>query len=165
MMALSPELQQTLSQFLRDTAQVFNDLDEEALRAHTTPAARPSTSSTVNAMRVEYENALQAVGLVEEVSDTVEKIWDLDPSWAEQILKQHKSPFLSQTELGCWLSVNRPSHPNGYSKINLRNTRRPGRTTELIGCQPYLHQLAIVAGGRGVQLLSTCRGNYEVFAS
>jgi hypothetical protein len=162
MMALPPELQQTLSQFLRDTARVFN---EEVLRVHTTPAARPSTSSTVNAMRVEYENALQAVGLVEEVSDTVEKIWDLDPSWAEQILKQHKSPFLSQTELGCWLSVNRPSHPNGYSKINLRNTQRPGRTTELIGCQPYLHQLAIVAGGRGVQLLSTCRGNYEVFAS
>ncbi len=59
------------------------------------------------------------------------------------------------------------AHPNGYQKINLRNTpqplgdlTQPGRT---IGSQPFVHQIAIVAQGNGPLLRATAEGQgYEV---
>ena len=127
-------------------------------------ADRPSTSGTVNDLRGQLQDALdQDARAQADVSETAENIWDLDPAWVTRLLKEHRS-LARGGPLGCWESNSTAAHPNGYCKINLRNTNRPGRNPNRIkiGCQPFSHQLAIVAKGLGQSLLITCDGEYEV---
>lgn len=113
----------------------------------------PTSSPSHELAREAIDQALTDAGLaVADLSVTVEKIYDLDPQWVIERLISARTQVTP--ELGCWLTDNVPAHPNGYTKFNLRNTRHPS-THELIGCQPFIHQLAVVAGGRGVQLLNT----------
>lgn len=114
--------------------------------------------------RSQYAHALETAGLqAPSVSATLEQVWDLDPAWVLGRLQERRSPSLEAgSELGCWLSEKEPSHDAGYTKMNLRNTLRPGGSGVLIGCQPWLHQLAVIAGGRGACLLNTTDGSHEV---
>lgn len=143
-----------------------------ALRTGTT-AARPPTTDSINDLRLAFDNELTQTGQLvseDETSTTVEAIWDLPPDWVMSRLEndatqhQQASPYFSSVVTSCWLAGNAPAHRNGYQKKNLRNSLRPGHNVppqrRLIGCQPWLHQLAIVAKGQGVQLTLTAGENH-----
>lgn len=161
--ALPPQHRNTLHEFWRQVRHGFDDLDEQIrVLQHDPqprPASRPSTSASVNNLREEFQVALDNEALQQqEASRTVEKIWDLDPTWVHNNLTKTR---VVSGAFGCWTSSNVEAHPSGYGKVNLRNTKRPG-TNEKIGCQPFIHQLAIVAKGQGQNLLNTQGGQYEV---
>ena len=120
------------------------------------PIQRPGTSNSIRDIREIIDRAVRDVAVgVGEVSDTLEKIWNLDHLWVQEFLEGQPK---TGNGLGCWLSTLSPAHRNGYVKVNLRNTRRPPTGDAVIGCNPFLHQLAVVAKGQGLQLLMTGRG-------
>jgi hypothetical protein len=88
-------------------------------------------------------------------SVVVAKIWNLDANWTMRYLMDLRDPVASRNELDCWISRLRSGHPNGYVKVNLHSTLRPGAPLDVVvGCQPYVHQLAVVARGGGAALLN-----------
>jgi hypothetical protein len=121
---------------------------------------RPTTASSVQSVRENIDQALRDSGLsLTEISYTLEQIYDLDPAWVRSVLENQRTML---DPLGCWLSNTASAHPRGYTKLNLRNTKRPDDPMRKIGCQPFFHQLAIVAKGEGAQLLNTATSEYEV---
>jgi hypothetical protein len=142
----------------------MNALDDQIhrLEAASVPstASRPDTSATVNERREDVTRNLVQSGLENSsAGEVVETIWDLDPVWVMGLLQQQRSPD-APSDIGCWVPRQVQAHPTGYTKINLRNTRRPGSDSK-IGCSPFLHQLAIVAKGEGASLLNT--GPYQPY--
>lgn len=126
------------------------------------PASRPSSSGSAVAARQSIEAVLTDAGLrSDEVSDTVEAVWNLDPVWTRNRIEREK---VGTNTIGCWFSSHAAAHPRGYVKLNLRNTARPGGDPSIkIGANVSLHALAIVAKGDGALLLSTCgMGGNEV---
>ena len=123
----------------------------------------------MNQARFDLQDEIDAEVLrAEEVSATIESIWGLDPAWARQKLIDDRNSTAEGQDwrwasLGCWMKWGETTHNYGYTKINLRNTVRPG-TTEKINVQPFRHQLAVVASGYGQNLLRTSpvSGNDEV---
>jgi hypothetical protein len=121
--------------------------------------SRPTTAASIQSLRVGIDRALEEQGLREpSVSETLERIYPLDPAWVHAILVAQRT---NTNDRGCWLSNKTAAHENGYIKLNLRNTRVPG-TNRLVGCQPFLHQLAVVSDGRGGSLLATSSGERQV---
>lgn len=123
-------------------------------------ASRPATSASVDQLRFDLQDLMDAeFGDLHEVSETVESIWDLDPAWVHSKLNADREAAVEAQDsrarqLGCWLRRADSNHEYGYTKVNLRNTFRPGSRTR-IGCQPFRHQLAVVAAGFGQNLLRT----------
>lgn len=148
------EAQQTLA---RDTQSVV-------------PAVRPDTSHSVNQLRLALDDQFdRLVQEADEASNTVEAIIALPQQWVQNYLSQRRS-HSHPSELGCWVSGNRPGHENGYVKLNLRNTTYPAGSARsgLIGVQPWEHQMTIVGKGEGERLrlatkrTATGRSDYEV---
>ena len=54
-------------------------------------------------------------------------------------------------EVGCFLAVGEPDHPNGYFRYNLRHTRSQMDGLP-INYSPYYHQLAMISKGEGAGL-------------
>jgi hypothetical protein len=138
-----------------------NQLSKQPISS--TPPPRPSSSLSLNLIRDVVEQVI--VGEAQEAGDassTVEGICDLPPEWALDFLQRHRSPTV-RNELGCWLSGSVAGHTTGYVKINLRNTLKPGGAPgEKFTVQPWIHQLAVVAGGSGPLLRLTSNGAYNV---
>jgi hypothetical protein len=161
--AVPPSLRPALEDLWTGVSGSMDDLDLQILemRANASEypastAERPGTSSTVAAQRREEEEGLLLTGpLNPNPSVVVARIWDLDADWTMRYLLALRDPVASRNELDCWASRLRSGHPNGYVKVNLRNTRRPGAPRDVVvGCQPYVHQLAVVARGGGAALLN-----------
>lgn len=171
------ETRSSLNAFWRDVRQSLNDQDRiiiqlqerintlEAQSTHlpqpsTTPD-RPHTSHSVDVVRATIDRALINEGLYfEEASSTIDQIFDLDPAWVEAFLQRQRSIYLTN-ELGCWLSGNAPAHENGYVKVNMRNTGNPDGSGNFT-CQPFAHQLGVVANGSGSMLRMTTDSVYHV---
>lgn len=122
-------------------------------------AERPRTSESVDLMREAIQVSLEEEALrTLKASETIEEIHLIDPAWALKLLQKHTTRISS---IGCWFSDNQPNHPNGYTKLNLRGTPHPSRSGKF-KCQPFFHQLAVIASGRGIELLLTSDGLYQV---
>jgi hypothetical protein len=141
--ALQDEIQN-----LRDVARYAN------LRIE---APRPDTSNSAVALRqiAEWEMDMDASAIqrANSESTTIAEISAMSVQEAQNCLgAMHiMGPF------GCWVNNNAAAHANGYKKINLRNSINP-RTGAKYSCQPFLHQLAVVAAGFGNRLY-LCSGN------
>ena len=127
-------------------------------------ASRPRTSDSVNELRFDMQHMMDMeFACLHETSTTIESIWDLDPGWVRSKLSGDRELATEQEnprwhELGCWMRRVDTTHQYGYTKVNLRNTFRPG-TSQKIDCQPFRHQLAVVASGLGQNLLCTSAPN------
>ena len=121
---------------------------------------RPVTNDSVTEAREALGRALEeAAAEVGATSAVVGTLKDVDPAWALAFLtRKYRSPP-RETALGCWITNLTPAHPNGYVKVNLRNTMYRDSRLEI---QPFLHQLVIVAKGHGKHLPLTARGEYEI---
>src|SRR5215471_2946554 len=127
-------------------------------------ASRPKTSASENQLRFEMQVLMDMeFASLNEASETIENIWDLDPGWVRgklsddrELEAEHEDPRWQQ--LDCWMRRVDTTHQYGYTKVNLRNTFRPG-TSKKINCQPFRHQLAVVASGLGQNLLRTSAPN------
>ncbi|KAJ5577370.1 zinc-binding loop region of homing endonuclease [Penicillium hispanicum] len=176
--ALPPEFRARVGDLWRDVRAALRSLEadrqslqdrlDEARQAEggrsSRSVTRLLTSQSVQQRRFDRQAQmdLEFIGQPE-ASATVERIWDLDPIWVTRLLERQRDGQAEQEslrgrQLGCWMSQERTGHPYGYTKINLRNTKRPGTNVE-IGVQPYRHQLAIVAAGLGQNLVRTTRDN------
>lgn len=158
--AVPPQHRAPVTEFWRQVRDTLNQQDQEIaeLRAQLgpgAPASRPATRDSVVQIRSTITAQLEQIGqsMAEgDVSGTIESVWNMPPDVATSLLQSRRDSRQSNA-FGCWFSANVPAHPMGYQKINLRNTRRSdGRGT--YGCQPWLHQLAIIAKGDGIQLLN-----------
>ena len=150
--------------------QVTN-LQQAQARARTTSlppssAPRPPTSGS------DTQNRADARAEIEDVSNqtastTIESIRSLPVQFVRTRLWNSRNTAAEQSNakwasLGCWMTGESTNHPYGYTKINLRNTPNPNGSGN-IGVQPFRHQLAIVAGGNGQDLLHTVTsGTYQV---
>lgn len=125
-------------------------------------AQRPRTSDSLQQRRFDVQATLDAeFADLDEGSATIEAIWDLDPAWILLRLRADRQAAAENEEskwknLGCWMRARDSNHPYGYTKVNLRNTYHPSREPRVhIGCQPFRHQLGVVAAGLGQNLLRT----------
>ena len=122
---------------------------------------RPATTQSVNVIRdavdglLNYESRIAA-----DSSNTVEAIADLPMLWALRLLERKRSIY-DRNSIDCWVSTDAPAHGTGYVKVNLRNTTDPTRGG-LIGVQPWVHQISIVAKGEGPRLRLTTDGSFQV---
>jgi hypothetical protein len=106
------------------------------------PPVRPQTADSTVGHRLEY--VLDNATLPTNPHD-----FDRIPlTLARSTCQQHRNTG-TRLPLGCWISPNVPSHSNGYVKINFRNTMVGGAQ---LGCQIYLHQLALIADNREGEL-------------
>lgn len=125
------------------------------------PASRTLTTQSTELRRFNRQTQIDAEFIAQdEGSATVESIWDLDPQWVRAHLDSDRDRREEGGDrrgrlLGCWMTRPSSAHAYGYTKVNLRNTFRPGSTDERIGTQPFRHQLAVVADGYGQNLLRT----------
>lgn len=120
-------------------------------------AQRPATRDSVVAAREQLNDALDEAGqLAAQPSKTLLSIYQLDPHWVEGYLKAIRE---TSNELGCWLLQD--ADPEKYKKLNWRTKRHP-TTGALFDCQPFAHQLAVVARNDGNSLLNVEKGGYEV---
>jgi hypothetical protein len=124
--------------------------------------ARPATSNSVAVIRDTVEQAI--IGEAQqkdEISTTINAIYELDPSWAMAFIRRQKNIHLSNaSELGCWVSGNTAAHQTGYVKMNMWNTVGPNG--QKFDVQPYGHQMGVVAGGFGIELCLTTDREYHV---
>jgi len=174
MMALSPEQRQAANSFWRDVRTALNEQDSEVQRLQAIvaavsqggpAAARPATSDSVNAVRDAIQQVITTEAQqAEEASATIEEICDLPMEWAHNFLQRQQNVVIGQAAgLGCWESGNVSGHETGYVKINMRNTVKPtGPQGQKFRCQPWIHQLGIVASGQGHLLRLTTNGEYHV---
>lgn len=106
---------------LNDQQRVIDELREELGPGAPSIATRPSTSSTVNALREVHAAELESRGLQEQgVSQVVELVWDMSPDEARRLLVNKRSAALERDGTNhkeCWLSATVPSHPAGYMKM------------------------------------------------
>lgn len=148
-----------------------NTIEEQRARlaaAPGAPPARPATTASVNEMReVLHQTLLAEANEVAEQSKTLETLRNIRPAWARNYILQYMEPSARTNELGCWLSPNAPSSDKGYVKQNLRNTTyyQTGAPPRKLDINPYVHQLAAVAGGQGglLPLTSLTRSEGERF--
>jgi len=166
MRSLPQEQRAQFHEFWRDIRMGFDQLDEtiEQLTGRPPTASRPSTSHIVNSLRDEYAELIEDQSLRDvSASETVEKIWDLDPVFVMDKLQERRKSVIpvKMAELECWWTGNKPCHNTGYVKMNLRNTINPD-TNQVIDAEPFIHQLSIIAKGEGVRLLGTSDGAYNV---
>lgn len=166
--SLTGDHRQSLMAFWRDVRRSLNDQDavvaslRQPLPPPPTPA-RPGTSHSVHVIRDTVSQAIHDEALrMDDASNTIEQIADLDPLWAlEFIRRQRNMALCNGHELGCWMSGNAAAHENGYGKMNMRNTIIPG-TSQRFAVQPFGHQMGIVASGHGPELRLTTNGEYHV---
>jgi len=177
LLSLDRDARQTLTTFWGDVRSSLNSQDDTIKNlqqqvAQAPPAApiapppRPDTSNSVDVVRQTVMTALQNEALyVQEASNTIEEIYNLDPAWTYGWLRGQRNVFISNgLELGCWVSGNAAAHANGYSKVNMRGTQVPGSNPRRnFTCNPFSHQVGIVAAGHGDKLLlASGGGDYEV---
>lgn len=152
--------------FLSGLRPVISRADNEVRnlrqQVNTLAQLRPATTETAQDDRFRLRDALEDAGLrAEEGSTTIEVLLSrVTPVFAEQQLRRLKSfvpTFIN--DIGCWMSSNVSGHPNGYLKVNLRNTVISGSKLDI---QPWAHQLAVVASGEGASLRLTSDGSYHV---
>jgi Zinc-binding loop region of homing endonuclease len=130
-----------------------------ALGSFTLPP-RPVTTDSVTEAREALGQALEeAAAEVGATSLVVGRLKNVSPAWAQSLIDRNYRRPPRTTALGCWITNNAPAHPNGYVKVNLRNTYYGESKLEI---QPFLHQLSVVAKGRGSQLPVTANGEYEI---
>lgn len=128
---------------------------------------RPETSDSVQNNRAGATLAVIRTALMGShvTSGTTDAIHDLPPEWVEWQLRlrrnadveastDHFGP-VSDGGTGCWMTGAGVETDNvGRPSINWRTTNRPDRPGTRIGFSVKMHLLAVVAGGRGLQLLS-----------
>jgi hypothetical protein len=120
----------------------------------------PSSTASARDVRDEFDEIFANLEGCEDQSPTLGAIRTLTQSQAMSILEGMRD--LGQAnDLGCWFGQTAPSHRNGYVKINLRNTRRQGGNSGFIGVQPFAHQLAVVASGRGYMLNAVAQPDHR----
>ena len=163
--AVPPSARPVVTSFWKAVRDNLNSLEEEVneLRAQLSGAqtpVRPTTSASVNALRDAVEQAITGTAqAASDASGTIEAICDLDVVWTMRLLERYRQ---QTNAINCWISDLAPGHQNGYVKINLRNSPVPGEPGKKIGVSPWLHQLAVVASGRGPTLRLTTDGEYHV---
>jgi hypothetical protein len=169
--SLLPSQRINITSFWKDVRTSLNDQDalitslQQQLAAASIPPmtpVRPPTSNSVAVIRDIVEQAIvSAAQQKDEISTTIDAIYDLDPAWAMAFIRRQKNIHLSNaSELGCWVSGNAATHQTGYMKMNMRNTVGP--RGQKFDVQPYGHQMGVVAGGYGLQLCLTTDGQYHV---
>ena len=172
--SLVPSERGNLTTFWKDVRTSLNDQDAliESLRQQLAAAqiplpapttiARPNTSNSVAVIRNTVEQAIiSAAQQKDDISATINAIYNLDPAWAMAFIRRQKNIHLcNASELGCWVSGNAAGHQNGYVKMNMRNTVGP--TGQKLDSQPWGHQIGVVAGGFGIELCLTTDGEYHV---
>lgn len=152
----------TVRETLRGSQNEIDELRETvtALRGGAS-ISRPPTSNSVVALRNAMDRAMADEASFELTSADIEEARGLPPNW----LRNHLTGMRidgGRHPLGCWTSRNAPSS-GGYVKTNLRNTRHPLFPNRKIGINVYVHQLAVIAAGRGNQLAMTRPGGgFEV---
>lgn len=171
----SRESQDKLQELWRAVRDALGDQHREIIQIRTLALAqsldlpsRPPTSNSVAECREAVGRALEeAAGEIQDASNTIRVLQNIHPQWVRDFLvRRYKTPNCI-SPLGCWICNLQPGHPNGYIKINLRNTvyqppNASGAQREL-GIQPWLHQLVVVGKGQGGMLpLTTGAGGYEV---
>ena len=173
MFQLPPDQRATANNFWRRVRGALSEQASELSRLQAVvdslsagpSASRPPTSQSVIRLRDAVD---QVIGLearqAEDASATIEEICDLPVLWAMEFAQRQRSADnrLHPHELGCWESGNVAAHDNGYIKMNMRNTVKPGAQGEKFRCQPWGHQMGIVAGGYGYLLRLTTDGAYNV---
>lgn len=120
------------------------------------PVSRPPTTASVQRLRAEMDRVMEQEASFITTSSDVETARGLPRDWLQQFLNGMRVDK-NEHPLGCWFSGNRPSHKS-YVKVNLRNTKHPLDDRRMIGIQMFVHQLAIIADGRGNQLGLTTVG-------
>jgi hypothetical protein len=169
--SLLPSQRINITSFWKDVRTSLNDQDalitslQQQLAAASIPPmtpVRPPTSNSVAVIRDIVEQAIvSAAQQKDEISTTIDAIYDLDPAWAMAFIRRQKNIHLSNaSELGCWVSGKAATHQTGYMKMNMRNTVGP--RGQKFDVQPYGHQMGVVAGGYGLQLCLTTDGQYHV---
>ncbi len=134
------------------------------------PDSRPTTSGSLANARWDFTVSMEQAAFAlspTQVSGHCAKFFDLPPEWVRARLLAKRSQAAEQAHprgrlLGCWISNNKPNHPDGgYVQFNLRNTRHPA-TGQLIDEMVWVHQLAAVAAHEGPMLLTCNRTNQDV---
>ncbi|KAM0321914.1 hypothetical protein ACHAQA_009811 [Verticillium albo-atrum] len=123
-----------------------------------TTAPRPPSTGSVIDIRKAIDDALLQTTPGVGADDALQSLMQI-PS---HVLK-HKLESYDYTtnDIGCWLSTKASSHKD-YIKDNYRNTLNPA-TGEKLNVQPYRHQTAIIADGRGAALKHAGRrGTHEM---
>jgi hypothetical protein len=170
--AVPAQFRAPVSEFWRVLRGELRDLVEqnEALRRGAT-IDRPPTTDSIIELRKAFDEELAQVGMDANASATVLAIRELPPAFVLKKLEEERvnitgtsSPFFSAGLTECWVSSLASGHERGYVKKNWRNTPHP-LTRQPIGANPYLHQLAVVAGGNGRLLAATAAGTHEVSAA
>lgn len=154
----------------RRLTQLYNFLTAElAIHEHTTPPPAasapdrpPSSSQTLELRELYYTDMITTASDEETDADTpMERFQLITEEHATEIIA---SAHTNSNDIGCHTSNLAPKHRNGYCSRNLRTTRtRLTGSKELIGFQPYLHQLCLVAVGRRNDLkLATQHSGYQL---
>ena len=166
---LNPEQRGEANNFWRAIRNALTDLDNEVEQLRSTvssltagpPATRPATTESVIGIRNVVDAAILSDSLyAEDASTTIEEIADQPWQWADAFLRRYKNNQVH--ELGCWESNSAAGHDTGYVKINLRNTENPLYPGVKFRCQPWVHQVGIVAKQEGHLLRLTSDGQHQV---
>lgn len=156
LITLPPPQRIHLTGFWAEVRRALDEQQREIVRLSSTlpPASRPTTSASVDALRWVFDEELRTASLqADEVSNTIEAIYDMDPLLARQYIQARRNAALEASPSNltgeCWLAS-----MSEKPKINLRHTKKPG-TNKFFDASPYCHQLAVVAAGEGAKLLGT----------
>jgi hypothetical protein len=135
---------------LVEQEQTIQRLEQQA-RAGTPfePPPRPPSSASVVGLRAAIDQAMAEAADLENTSKVFQVITSLPVLWVRQRLDSDRDHSRNNA-LGCWFSGRSASHKD-YVKVNWTKLAHPttGRPLEV---QPYIHQLSIVASGRGDHL-------------
>lgn len=143
----------------------YDDLETAyAMESDPAPTRPPSASNDWTNMRArncdimnEAVEQFVALGIT---SDEAISLSRLPVEWATTKLEAKRDFGVEATdwrcrELGCWMAS--PQKGNNYTKINLKHTRHPIDMTVKMS-NVFAHHLAVVADGRGVDLLVVSAG-------
>lgn len=138
----------------KENQRLREELDDERAASSAVPGRAPTTDTTVELREALEAQQLADAQLVHEQSVTVRTLRSLPAAWARDYLNRYVLPDAITDGLGCTMK------PGGsrseYVKVNLRNTNLPGgQPGQKIGYQPFLHQLVLVAEGKGELLART----------
>lgn len=141
------------------------------------PASRPPTTDPIRIIRDDLTRALSAAALVVNASPTTIAIHNLPAGWVRERLLEQRVRAVERSAgsfgpvtdkgpsgTGCWMKTAVGSAGDLYDSVNWRNTVRPNPNGtnglpggQKIGYPVKLHHLAVVAAGRGQDLLAVAK--------
>jgi Zinc-binding loop region of homing endonuclease len=112
----------------------------------------PSIATPVKHARTQYYNSVASANALLDTSKSFIALNRITQVYGQEIIEDHRQNKSTTNSIGCWLSTNRPNHPNVYHQVNVRKSVSRLDNKPIGGKPPWLHQVAVIADGRLDQL-------------